>query len=87
MRSPDGRMQPFKKGTFYLAKDSGAPCIPVSIYGTEKILPVNSKRIYPGVVHIVFHAPIDPANYATRDELSEAVRAAITSGLPEWMRG
>jgi 1-acyl-sn-glycerol-3-phosphate acyltransferase len=48
---------------------------------------VNSKRIYPGVVHIVFHAPIDPANYATRDELSEAVRAAIASGLPEWMRG
>ncbi len=87
MRSPDGRMQPFKKGTFYLAKDSGAPCIPVSIFGTEKILPVDSKRIYPGVVHIAFHAPIDPANFATRDELSEAVRAAIASGLPKWMRG
>ena len=39
MRSPDGRMLPFKKGPFYLAKDSGAPCIPVSIYGSEKILP------------------------------------------------
>jgi hypothetical protein len=35
----------------------------------------------------VFNSPIDPANYATRDELSEAVRAAIASGLPEWMRG
>jgi 1-acyl-sn-glycerol-3-phosphate acyltransferase len=87
MRSPDGRMLPFKKGTFYLAKDSGAPCIPVSIYGSEKILPVNSKRIHPGAMHIVFHPPIDPAHYATRDDLSEAVRAAIASGLPEWMRG
>jgi len=87
MRSPDGRMMTFKKGTFYLAKDSGAQCIPVSIFGTEKILPVNSKRIYPGVMDIVLHAPIDPANFATRDELSEAVRAAIASGLPEWMRG
>lgn len=86
MRSPDGRMLPFKKGPFYLAKDSGAPCIPVSIFGSEKILPVNSKRIYPGTAHIVFHPPIDPANYSTRDELSEAVRAAIASGLPEWMR-
>jgi len=86
MRSPDGRMLPFKKGPFYLAKDSGAPCIPISIFGSEKILPVDSKRIYPGVVHIVFHPPIDPAHYATRDELSEAVRAAIASGLPEWMR-
>ena len=86
MRSPDGRMLPFKKGTFYLAKDSGAPCIPVSIYGSEKILPSGSLRIHPGVAHIVFHPPIDPANYATRDELSDAVRAAIASALPEWMR-
>jgi 1-acyl-sn-glycerol-3-phosphate acyltransferase len=86
MRSPDGRMLPFKKGPFYLAKDSGALCVPISIFGSEKILPVDSKRIHPGVVHIVFHPPIDPADYATRDELSDAVRTAIASGLPEWMR-
>ncbi len=86
-RSHDGRMLPFKRGPFYLAKESGALCIPVSIYGTEKILPRGSLRIHPGVAHVVFHAPIDPASYATRDELSEAVRAAIASGLPEWMRG
>jgi 1-acyl-sn-glycerol-3-phosphate acyltransferase len=86
-RSPDGRMLPFKKGPFYLAKDSGAPCIPVSIYGTEKILPRGSNRIYPGTAHVVFHPPLDPANFTTRDELSEAVRAAIASALPESMRG
>ena len=85
-RSPNARLLPFKKGTFYLAKDSGAPCIPVSIYGTEKIIPWGSNRIHPGTAHIVFHAPIDPANYATRDDLSEAVRSAIASALPEWMR-
>jgi 1-acyl-sn-glycerol-3-phosphate acyltransferase len=86
MRSLDGRMLPFKKGAFYLAKDSGAPCVPVSIFGTEQIIPWGSNRIHPGVAHVVFHAPLDPADYATRDELSEAVRAAIASGLPEWMR-
>ncbi len=85
-RSPDGRMLPFKKGPFYLAEDSGAPCIPVSIYGNEKILPAGSLRIHPGTAHIVFHPPVNPANYATRDELSDAVRAAIASALPEWMR-
>lgn len=86
-RSYDGRMLPFKKGPFYLAKDSGALCIPVSIYGTEQILPRGSSYIRPGTAHVVFHPPIDPANYVTRDELSEAVRTAIASGLPEWMRG
>jgi 1-acyl-sn-glycerol-3-phosphate acyltransferase len=85
-RSPDGRMLPFKKGPFYLAKAAGAPCIPVSIYGSEKIIPHGSFRIHPGTAHMIFHAPIDPADYATRDGLSDAVRAAIASNLPEWMR-
>jgi 1-acyl-sn-glycerol-3-phosphate acyltransferase len=85
-RSTDGRMQPFKKGPFYLAKEADAPCIPVSIYGTEKMMAKGSFGIKPGTAHIVFHAPVYPGDYATRAELSEAVRAAIASGLPEWMR-
>lgn len=86
-RSPGARLLPFKKGPFYLAKDSGAPCIPISIYGTEQIIPWGSKRIHPGTAHIVFHAPLDPADYATRDDLARAVRDVIASGLPESMRG
>lgn len=86
-RSPDSRMLAFKKGPFYLAKGSGAPCVPVSIYGTEKIIPWGSMRIHPGTAHVIFHAPVDPASYATREELSDAVRAVIASALPEWMRG
>jgi 1-acyl-sn-glycerol-3-phosphate acyltransferase len=79
-------MLPFKKGPFYLAMSSGAPCIPVSIYGTETIQGKGSLRIHPGTAHIIFHPPIDPAGFAARDELMQAVRAAIASGLPEWMR-
>jgi len=85
-RSPDGRMLPFKKGPFYLAMAAGAPVIPVSIYGTEKIMGKGSLRIHPGTAHVTFHEPIDPAGFGTREELMEAVRAAIASGLPEWMR-
>lgn len=86
-RSRDGRLQPFKKGPFYLAMNTGAPVVPVSIYGTESIMRRGSLRIFPGVAHVVFHAPILPRDYATREELIEAVRLAIASGLPEWMRG
>jgi 1-acyl-sn-glycerol-3-phosphate acyltransferase len=85
-RSPDGRMLPFKKGPFYLAMQAGAPCIPVSIYGTEALMAKGSNRIRPGIAHIVFHPPIYPASYETREDLMAAVRAAIASGLPEWMR-
>jgi 1-acyl-sn-glycerol-3-phosphate acyltransferase len=85
-RSPDGRMLPFKKGPFYLAMETGALCIPVSIHGSEEILRKGSLRMHPGPMHVVFHPPIDPAAFATREELTQAVREAIASGLPEWMR-
>jgi 1-acyl-sn-glycerol-3-phosphate acyltransferase len=85
-RSRDGRMLPFKKGPFFLAKETGAPCIPVSLWGTESMMKKGSVRITPGVAHLVFHPPVYPANYASRDELLIAVRTVIASGLPEWMR-
>jgi 1-acyl-sn-glycerol-3-phosphate acyltransferase len=85
-RSLDGRMLPFKKGPFYLAMQTGAPCIPVSIYGTETMMAKASQRISPGTARIVFHPPIYPANFGTREELLAEVRASIASGLPEWMR-
>ena len=46
----------------------------------------GSFGIKPGTAHIIFHAPMYPADFATREELLEAVREAIASGLPEWMR-
>jgi 1-acyl-sn-glycerol-3-phosphate acyltransferase len=85
-RSPDGRLLPFKKGPFYLAMQTGAPCIPVSIYGTEAMMAKGSQRIHPGTAHIVFHPPVYPAQFETREEVLRAVRESIASGLPEWMR-
>lgn len=85
-RSPDGRMLPFKKGPFYLAIEAGAPCVPVSIHGTEQMMAKGSARVRPGTAHIVFHEPLYPRNFASREDLMEAVRAAIASDLPEWMR-
>ncbi|HTX41600.1 MAG TPA: lysophospholipid acyltransferase family protein [Acidobacteriaceae bacterium] len=85
-RSRDGRLQPFKKGPFFLAEKTGAPVVPVSIYGTESMMKKGSLRIYPATAHVIFHAPLLPRNYATREDLLDAVRASIVSGLPEWMR-
>lgn len=84
-RSRDGRLLPFKKGPFYLAMETGAPVVPVSIWGTEAMMKKGSIRLYPGTAHVTFHAPLDPKNYATREDLMAAVRSAIESGLLEWM--
>jgi len=84
-RSREGRLLPFKKGPFYLAMEAGAPCVPVSIHGTETMMAKGSMRVRPGTAYITFHEPLDPARYSSREELMEAVRAAIVSALPEWM--
>jgi 1-acyl-sn-glycerol-3-phosphate acyltransferase len=97
-RSPDGRLLPFKKGPFYLAMEANAPCIPISIWGTETMMRKGSSWIVPGTAHVVFHDPVYPVHHAAnhaethagshagREALMQAVRAAIASGLPEQMR-
>ena len=85
-RSPDGRLLPFKKGSFYLAMDTGVPIVPVTILGTEELLPKGSVLARHGRVSIVFHSPIDPKGFTDRDELVEAVRASVASALPEGRR-
>jgi len=85
-RSLDGRLLPFKKGPFYLAMETGAPCVPVSIHGTEAMMRKGSVRIHPGTGYITFHAPLYPRDFASREDLMKAVRSAIASGLPDWMR-
>ena len=81
-RSRTGELLPFKKGPFYLAMESGAPVIPVSIWGTERMMSKGSLRIKPGVAHVTFHEPILPQRFSTHEELMSAVRSAIASGPP-----
>jgi 1-acyl-sn-glycerol-3-phosphate acyltransferase len=85
-RSRNGVLLPFKKGPFYLAMESGVPVVPVSIWGSEHMMTKGSLRIRPGTAYVTFHPAISPEQFATREQLSGAVRAEIMSGLPEWMR-
>jgi 1-acyl-sn-glycerol-3-phosphate acyltransferase len=85
-RSRDGRLLPFKKGPFYLAMETGAAVVPVSIWGTETMMRKGSLKVYPGVAHVTFHAPLRAKDFASREELMQATRKAIAEGLPEWMR-
>jgi 1-acyl-sn-glycerol-3-phosphate acyltransferase len=82
----DGKLLPFKKGPFYLAVESGIPVIPMTIVGTHYTMPKGRFAIKPGLVKVIFHPPIEPQDFASRESLMEKVRAAIESGLPEEYR-
>lgn len=85
-RSFDGRLLPFKKGPFYLAEECKVPVVPITISGTEEVMPKARFAIRPGVVKVQFHDPIEPAEFGDRESLMAKVRAVISSGLPPELR-
>jgi 1-acyl-sn-glycerol-3-phosphate acyltransferase len=85
-RSFDGKLLPFKKGPFYLAAECAVPIVPMTIVGTHYAMPKARFAIKPGKVQVIFHAPIEPKDFGSRECLMEKVRAAIGSGLPEEFR-
>jgi 1-acyl-sn-glycerol-3-phosphate acyltransferase len=85
-RSESGRLLAFKRGPFYLAIETGAPIVPIAISGTEKMMRKHGAAVTPGVAKVQVMRAIDPAGYATRDELMHAARAAMIAALPEEMR-
>jgi len=83
-RSPDGKLLPFKKGAFFLAAETGAPMIPVVIQGTREMMPKGTLKLTkPGIAVVRFLPAIEPADYATREELMMAVRGAMERALAE----
>jgi 1-acyl-sn-glycerol-3-phosphate acyltransferase len=85
-RSFDGKMLPFKKGPFYLAMECAVPVVPMTIVGTHYAMPKARFAIKPGKVNVIFHPPIEPKDFGSREDLMERVRATIESGLAEEYR-
>jgi 1-acyl-sn-glycerol-3-phosphate acyltransferase len=81
-RSRDGRLLPFKKGPFHLAAETGFPIVPITILGTYEMLPKGNAIVRGGVATLVFHPPVDPKNFSSREELMQAVHETINHSLP-----
>jgi 1-acyl-sn-glycerol-3-phosphate acyltransferase len=82
-RSPDGRLQPFKKGVFMMAIKAGVPIVPISVSGANKIMRKGEMAMHPGSIRLTFHDPVPTAGLGLefREKVMEQVRQAILSGL------
>lgn len=80
-RSRDGRLQPFKRGGFFLALACGAPVVPVTIRGTYELLPRGRFFVRPGAVRVEFHEPVpaDGSGAEAMPRLMDRVRAVLSS--------
>jgi 1-acyl-sn-glycerol-3-phosphate acyltransferase len=66
--------------------ESNVPVVPITISGSHSVMPKQRFAIKPGLVTVIFHDPIEPKEFGSREELMEKVRRAIDSGLPEEYR-
>jgi 1-acyl-sn-glycerol-3-phosphate acyltransferase len=75
-RSPDGTLQPYKKGPAVLAIAGGATIVPFFLRGARERMPVGAWRVTPGHVEVVFCEPIPTRGltYDDRDSLVEELR-------------
>lgn len=79
-RSTTGEVKSFKRGAFYLASHSGYPIVPITVNGTDKIMPKGSFKLKSGTIYLHFDKPIPTENIKTKqDELAlmEKVREII----------
>jgi 1-acyl-sn-glycerol-3-phosphate acyltransferase len=84
-RSVDGRLRPFKRGGFAIAIEASAPVVPVSIAGTQHLLPKGEWKLHAGDVTVRFGPAVDAAAYTLdrRAELQARVHALVAAGLPQ----
>jgi 1-acyl-sn-glycerol-3-phosphate acyltransferase len=78
-RSPDGRLLPFKKGAFAMARDLALPVVPLACVGGRDRLRPGSMVVRPGEMTIRVGRPIAPPHpaYESRAALLAAVRGEI----------
>jgi len=74
-RSTTGQPGNFKKGAFKLALDLALPILPITIIGTQRILPSGTLDLRPGKVSMIIHKPIDIGLYS-EDRMKELIEKA-----------
>lgn len=82
-RSRSGQIQPFRRGGFFLALESRAPIVPITIKGTFELMPRGSFFCRSGPIEVYFHPPIAVEDYdvSRMPQLIDLVSQTIASRL------
>jgi 1-acyl-sn-glycerol-3-phosphate acyltransferase len=83
-RSPDGRLQEFKKGAAVMAIKSGVPIVPIACSGAHRVMEKRKLKITPGDILVEFLEPIHASKYSLdeRELLVRDLHDRLAAGLP-----
>jgi 1-acyl-sn-glycerol-3-phosphate acyltransferase len=84
-RSRDGTLQPFKKGGFWMALQTGLPIVPVRVSGSREVVAADTLRVRPGTITVEILPPIETRGKTSADipDLMSRVREAMLSGTTD----
>lgn len=88
-RTLDGRVGPFRKGTFFIARDLGLPVCPVAVTGAYDLMRKGSMMIHPGQELTVYvDDPVETAGLpdSAIPELAEHVRSVVAKRVDDYWR-
>ena len=76
-RTPDGRIQEFKPGVGFLAKETGTPVVPMHIRGAYQVMPRGQKLPLPGPIRVRIGMPMAPQKQEGTREFTARVEKAV----------
>lgn len=88
-RSSDGKILPFKQGMFHIAIQTGIPIVPITIIGSDKIMPKGTLKVSRGEIIMVIDKPVEAGEYTieSRTALIEKVREIIVANHEKYQKG
>ena len=75
-RAKPGELLPFKKGAFYMAKQTGVPVVPVAIKNSDVLMGKGTGEASFGTIEMVMMAPIDTAGVVSDEQMNELISRA-----------
>ena len=76
-RSPDGRIQEFKPGVGFLARETGTPVVPLHTQGAYQVMPRHRPLPVPGKVRVRIGKPMTPEKGEDTREFTARVETAV----------
>ncbi len=78
-RTPDGRIPDPKLGAALIAAKAQVPLLPVSLWGTHRVLPKGTKWPQPAPVTVRIGTPIAPPASTERTDLGDVTQACAAA--------
>ena len=69
-RTPDGKVHPFRRGVFFMARDAGIPVVPVAVRGMYRLLRKGAWLVRPSTI-TVYMGKQEDISHLSDDEVGE----------------